>query len=157
MNRSVVYITSFAMSRYLPADVTPWSAAVYPPKGFTYPKADWTDIRRNGFWTRPRDFTNEANPLAAYRYALMDLYDSRRSDAEQWLAGLTGSVALCCWCPYDKAAQRQLKDWGSFVCHTAVIGEFLSSRLKVPVWYDADRLRLTTLTQKWTVPQASTT
>lgn len=151
-----VYITSFAMSRHLPPGVESWSAAVYQPKGFNYPKATWADIRRNGVWTRPRDFTAAANPLEDYRKSLLSLYESRHEEISAWLQRVgPGPVALCCWCPYDKAAQRQLKEWGSFVCHTAVIGEYLSAKLKVVVWYDADRLKLTTLTQNWKVPQGA--
>lgn len=148
-----VFISSFVMSRYLPVDMPKFSVAVYQPKGYGFPKAYWADIRESGAWIRPRDFISESLPLVAYRSALWDLYAGRHEAIERWVEDLAGSVALLCWCPYDKAAQRQLKDWGSFVCHTAVIGEYLSTVLKVPVWYDADRLKLTTLTQNWNVPQ----
>lgn len=148
-----IYITSFARAKHLPSGVVPFSAAVYQPKGYDFPKAQWADIRRDGAWIRPRDFLSHDNPLIAYREALLNLWSSRLVEIEQWLSLREGPTALCCWCPYDKAAQRQLKDWGSFVCHTAVIGEYLSQEFKVPVWYDSDRLRLTTLTQNWNVPQ----
>lgn len=55
-----------------------------------------------------------------------------------------------CWCPVEKAAIRQLKEYGSFICHTSVIGEFLATEFGVPVWYDSDRLFMTVLTQHGT-------
>lgn len=146
----MIYLTSFFKAKELPDDVTRYSAAVYQPAGYRFPKAEWTDIRdSDGEWIRPRNFLTSAEPHQAYRERLLRLYHSRISEAQRWLEtqGFQ-SASLHCWCPYDKAAQRQLKEWGSFICHTAVIGEFLSTELKVPVWYDADRLRLLPLEQK---------
>lgn len=148
MSKHPIFISSFAMSHYFPPDVPKFSAAVYQPKGYNSPKAHWADIRRNGAWTRPRDFISKPSPLIVYRSALWDLYASRHDAIERWIEDRAGSTALLCWCPYDKAAQRQLNEWGSFVCHTAVIGEYLSTVLKVPVWYDADRLKLAVLEQR---------
>lgn|SRR5574338_467333 len=145
-----VYLTSFFKSKELPDDVERYSGAVYQPKGYTFPKAGWTDIRDNdGKWIRPRDFLSSQSPNSEYRERLYRLYCSRLSEAERWLDSIRlPSASIHCWCPYDKAAQRQLREWGSFICHTAVVGEFLSTELKVPVWYDADRLRLLPLEQK---------
>ncbi|HJS83819.1 MAG TPA: hypothetical protein VJ742_13415 [Nitrososphaera sp.] len=143
-----IFLTSFAMSKYLPIKVVPWSAAVYQPTGFKYPKATWTDIREDGKWMRPRDFLDAEKPLLAYRAKLYSMYESRLEDAEKWLSELQAPAALCCWCPYDKAAQRQLQQWGSFVCHTAVVGEFLIDKFQLPVWYDGDRRKMSVLTQK---------
>jgi hypothetical protein len=145
-----VYLTSFFESHKVPKDVEKFSAAVYPPKGYEWmPKAAWTDIRNNkGDWTRPRNFVNAENPLQAYRDALYELYSGRMLEASKWLTERQGAVALCCWCPSDQAAQRQLKEWGSFICHTAVLGEFIYTEFAIPVWYDANRLRMTVLSQK---------
>lgn len=142
-----VYLTSFFKVKQLPSNVEVFSAAVYPPKGYeALPKADWTDIRdsrRN--WIRPRNYINAEWPLAAYRQALWRLYLGRQLEASAWLSVRQGDVALCCWCPRDRAAQEQLARWGSFVCHTAVLGEFIDKTFHVPVWYDADRLKLAVL------------
>lgn len=144
----MIYLTSFDRSVKLPKTIKKLSAAVYQPYGFKYPKVDWTDIRdQNGNWIRPRNFLGEPSPLIAYRQALIDLYMSRLPEAQDWAWSLEGDVALCCWCPYDKAAQRQLKEHGSFVCHTAVLGEFISNALQLPVWYDGDRRQMAVLTQ----------
>lgn len=146
----MIYLTSFFKSKELPKDVEPWSAAVYQPKGYNYPKAGWTDIRedKTGEWIRPRMFEGYPNSRKAYRDWLMHEYQQRRDEASIWVYSQEGDVALCCWCPYDKAAQRQLSDWGSFICHTAVVGEFITKEFKVPVWYDADRLNMTVLGQE---------
>jgi hypothetical protein len=146
----VIFITSFFEITNLPEGVKPWSAAVYQPKGYELPKAEWTDIRdKSGRWIRPREFIGTDNPPAAYREALYELYNSRMIPALQWYNKVRGTdVALCCWCPHDKAAQRQLEEFGSFICHTAVLGEWLHSTTGVPVWYDSARLQMLPLTQK---------
>jgi hypothetical protein len=145
----MIYLTSFKRSGELPDHVERFSAAVYQPKGFSYRKAEWTDIRNpEGTWTRPREFVNDPNPALAYRNTLLSIYSSRIFAASTWLSSLEGDAALLCWCPYDRAAVRQLKEWGSFICHTAVLAEFLSVDLKTPVWLDSDRLFMTVLTQK---------
>lgn len=146
----MIYITSFRQSIVLPERVERWSAAVYQPKGFNYPKAAVWDIRPTEFgetqWVRPREFVGHDEPLMAYRETLLNLYAARDHAIKQWLNRLQGAAALCCWCPYDKAAQRQLLQWGSFVCHTAVVGEHLTNQ-GVEVWYDGDRRKMTVLTQ----------
>jgi len=143
-----VYFTSFQMSAVLPPGVTRMSVAVYQPKGYDYPKVDWTDIRREGHWIRPRDFLSFEQPLVAYHDALYALYMERKQEAEWWRDATPWDVALCCWCPYDQAAQRQLKDFGSFVCHTAVLSEYIYNELGVAVWEDGNRRHMAVLGQK---------
>lgn len=138
-------ITSFQRSHGLEAV---FSAAVYQPKGYNYPKAEWADIRRDGAWTRPRDFIGEDEPLLQYHHALLNLYSQRREEISLWLAEVGTfwrEFVLCCWCPYDRAAQRQLQEHGSFVCHTAVIGEALELWHGVQVFYDSDRRNMKVL------------
>lgn len=146
-----VFLTSFFLSRGLPEEVARYSCAVYQPQGFDYPKVDWTDIRDDqGNWIRPRNFLSEPNPPAAYRQALMNLYDRRLAQAKYWALDVAAEgrdVALCCWCPYDRAAKRQLEQFGSYICHTAVLSEFIFTRLGLPVWEDGDRRQMYPLTQ----------
>lgn len=143
-----IYLTSFMRSHSLPPGVVPYSAAVYQPKGYSYEKVAWTDIRpAGGQWIRPREFLSEDEPLDGYRQALLSLYGSRKEAAVAWRDSVPHDVALCCWCPYDRAAQRQLDQFGSFVCHTAVLGEFIYNELGVAVWEDADRRKMAVLTQ----------
>lgn len=144
-----VYLTSFRQSHSLPAGVVPYSAAVYQPRGYSYPKVAWTDIRReSGEWIRPRQFLHAERPLEAYRDALLKLYESRLLQAQTWAEQTEHDVALCCWCPHDRAAKRQLEEWGSFVCHTAVLSEFIYKRLLIAVWEDGERRHMAVLAQK---------
>lgn len=145
----MIYLTSFFRVKELPDGVRAYSAAVYQPKGHTLEKVAWTDIRNDrGEWTRPRNFLSSDRPLAEYRESLYAIYYDRIDEARRWLDSLDGQpAALCCWCPFDRAAQRQLREFGSFTCHTAVIGEFLEE-LGQRVWYDTDRLRMSVLTQQ---------
>lgn len=101
------------------------------------------DIRPGyqGTWIRPREYVNLNAPLDGYFMALLDLYASRAADADEWLQSVGDNVAVCCWCPYDKAAQRQLKEFGTFVCHTAAVGRFLQE-LGYGVAYDLDREKM---------------
>ena len=146
--RPTVYISSFRKSKRLPEGVEKWSAAVYQPKGFDFPKAEWCDIRVDGTWQRPRDFLEAESPLHAYRAALLRTYRSRSEEAALWLSELAGPAALLCWCPYDRAAQRQMEQFGSFVCHTAVLAEVLRDDHKCNVFLDGDRLMMAVLTQE---------
>ena len=151
-----VYFTSFFKSKYLPDGVEPLSAAVYQPKGFSFPKVAWTDIReQGGAWIRPREFVGVSlknpegiDPALVYRDYLLKHYYSRLEAAERWADSLTHDVALCCWCPRDRAAQRQLKEFGSYICHTAVLSEFCHNELGLTVWEDGDRRQMAVLTQR---------
>lgn len=142
-----VYLSSFFRAKQLPEGVVPYSAAVYQPSGYAFPKVAWTDIRKNGAWIRPRNFLHEDNPVKAYHDALYDHYRTRTEEAVEWAKTCDHDVALCCWCPFDKAARRQLKEWGSFICHTAVLSEFVYNELGVPVWEDGDRRHMAVLNQ----------
>jgi hypothetical protein len=116
-----------------------FSIAVYQPHWMPQlPKLDVFDIRDHGKWTRPRDFVDREDPLKAYAEHLWRLYDERHHEISKTLAGLPEEAALCCWCPYDKAAQRQLQQFGSFVCHSEVVGQVLEYH-GVSVGKDADR------------------
>jgi hypothetical protein len=124
-----------------------WSSAVRQPDWLPQrPKAEWMDIRPTprAKWTRPRLFLDHpSDPLVGYFDALMDLYESRLSDVERWVETTADHehTWVCCWCPYDTAAKRQIEEWGTFVCHTAAVGLVLE-RMGLPVVYDKDRGRM---------------
>lgn len=131
----------------------PFSVAVYQPKGVELPEVAWAKItKQDGTWIRPREFISEPDPLRAYHVALLGHYDCREAEAREWFDALkwqVGShncIGFCCWCPYERRAQEQLAEHGSFVCHTAVLGEWIETRLGVPVWYDSDRRKMKDLT-----------
>ena len=157
----MIYLTSFSRSRCLPNRIQRWSAAVYQPKGFDYSKAQCFDIRNKfGNWIRPREFISKKHPLLLYRKALLKVYKGRANQILRWLNNAAGptnkDIALCCWCPNEKAAQRQLNEWGSFVCHLSVVGEYLADYTEELVWYDSDRLSMAVLTQKEVMSKMNT-
>lgn len=89
--------------------------------------------------------------LERYHYRLLDMYTKRwERDLELGLSlerdhfDQHEDVVLCCWCPYDRAAKRQLEDCGSFVCHSWPVESFLKE-LGIEVVRDADRERMVTL------------
>lgn len=168
-----VFLTSFKVyhERYgqPPTWKTPpvgYSIAVYQPHWYSQLlKLDLFDIRdEHGQWVRPRNFIPEPESreeelvrgvdpalLRRYHNTLLGMYEKRwRHDLELGLSlrrdhfDQHEDVALCCWCPYDKAAQRQLRDYGSFVCHSWPVETFLLE-LGVPVVRDIDRERMVRL------------
>ena len=139
------YLTSFKVNADKGLDQHPdnmaWSSAVYQPHWLPQlPKAEWMDIRPDGKnWIRPREFIDQDRPLDEYFQALAELYASRQAEVEEWIEGLTTyHNIICCWCPYDRAAKRQIERWGTFVCHTAAVGDFLQG-LGYEVLADEDR------------------
>ena len=149
MSVSGFYLTSFKVAYELGfanhEDNEVWSSAVSQPHWYPQrPKAGWMDIRpvAGGTWIRPREFISMDKPLEGYFQALQELYNSRRDEALEWAETRpVPNVVICCWCPYDKAAQRQLAEHGSFVCHTAAVGEFLKG-LGFGVVADEDRKKM---------------
>jgi len=157
------YLTSFKAYRADKGhlDIPAYSIAVYQPKGFSYPKLDMFDIRDEaGNWVRPRDFVGEGHDAAKpapdllrrYHDRLFELYRDRWQAVQQFgqnafeIAQLVPLLsgedsALCCWCPYDRAAQRQLRDYGSFVCHSWAVESFLME-MGVEVVRDQDRQQM---------------
>jgi len=124
-----------------------WSGAVYQPHWLPQrPKAEWMDIREDGHsWIRPREFMDRNLPLDGYFQALQELYESRLDQIWKWADAarlLEGVVTwVCCWCPYDQAAKRQLAEYGTFVCHLAAVGRMLN-QLGFKIQYDQDRTRM---------------
>lgn len=110
----------------------------WEPRDFV-PGGDWSPHRRE-----------DPDLLRRYHDTLLGMY-RERWDVVQEYAANTGQpalpesdIALCCWCPYDKAAQRQLEDYGSFVCHSWPVETFLR-KLGVDVHRDVDRQRMVRL------------
>jgi len=129
------------------------SIAVYQPKWYPQlPKIDYFDIRNEkGSWIRPRDFVPpnhdrtkfDFSIVEAYATELIHQYHLRYTDIWDWLKEnqlfQRSDIALCCWCPHDKAAGRQIKDFGTYVCHSAVVEKFLNDHFDVDVIRDKER------------------
>ena len=136
-----VLLTSFQQSRqdqgqdpYLRFSISRWQ-----PAGFAYPElsflAPWDAAGRP---IRLRDF---AGSLSGYHDALWQRLVEQRDKVEEFLDYLSeySQFALCCWCPYSRPAQRQIKQFGTFVCHSMVVKPFLEQYPGVSVQLDDDR------------------
>ena len=134
----MILLSSFVRARAKDFPLPAYSAAVYQPEDGRFEKAQWADIRRSGGgWIRPREFENWKHPLNGYFAELYSLYGKREREILRWV-DRHEDCALLCWCPYEKAAQRQLRAYGSYVCHLGVIEAFLRERW-VTVKVDDDR------------------
>jgi hypothetical protein len=126
---------------------------MYQPRQYGFSRVDWALIGKpdGSNWIRPRNFIDLPDPLAAYKAALWIRYNERTELAHAWFHSIeqafpgVAGVAFLCWCPYDQAAQRQMREHGSFVCHTAVLGEWIENRLGHRVWFDHDRRHMKAL------------
>jgi len=147
---AAVRLTSFRMHHEGNQDRRGASIAVYQPKWYPQlPVIEGFDIRHNGQWTRPRDFMPEDHDatvpdpglLEMYHDTLLGMYARRYEQIGAWLGTHYGEWDFCCWCPYDKAAKRQLHDYGSFVCHSWAVESYLHV-YGIPVERDGDRQQM---------------
>jgi hypothetical protein len=47
---------------------------------------------------------------------------------------------VCCWCPFSESTRNQIKTFGTFVCHTGIIGQVVNHlRPDIDVYLDLDR------------------
>ena len=150
-----VYLTSF--KRYFESKCMPgYSIAVYQPRWYQQlPKIDMFDIRdATGQWTLPRNFVvvdgsgkqtnSDMDVLRAYHDTLVAMYHERYKVPGSF-PEITKDVAFCCWCPYEKAAKRQLEHYGTFVCHSMAVETFLKE-IGINVLRDKDREKMVRLT-----------
>lgn len=128
-----IILTSFVEAKKL-KQTDPWSGARSAPdfaKG--WPVARWAQPkdREVGFPWLLRDFGGEGmgKTRGYFAYALNE-YRNRWPEIKTWLYDrqvAMKDVALCCWCPYSKTAQAQLKQYGTFHCHLGVIGHIFDT------------------------------
>lgn len=135
-----VYLTSFVKS--VEYNCPKYSVARRQPKGFNYPELKFlAPISSTGEILRLSTFPND--PVANYAIALKEAYKYRWDVIKSWLCSLSEDIALCCWCPYSKSTQRQLKEYGVFVCHTGLVGQMIRKwRPDIEVVLDSDREKL---------------
>lgn len=159
IKRPPIILTSF-QQRHLMKDILKqwqpkwkaYSIAVYQPQWFdTLPKCSAFNILdKNNIWIRPRNYEKFRKPLVQYGQDLYELYHTRRARIERWLTLIQKyeRVYLCCWCPYDRAAQRQIKQHGTFVCHSAAVEWFLRENFGIVCIRDNDRDKMIELPWK---------
>lgn len=74
----MIFLSSFIGQKKVDQKIPRWSAAVYQPSGYNFPKAWCWEIKdKLGCWIRPRNFLNFARPELAYRDSLFGEYLSR--------------------------------------------------------------------------------
>ena len=125
-----------------------FSVARWQPKGFNIWALDFLAAEgAGGVELHLRDFKDPLKEFAAaYREGLKE----RWSKVETWLGEIDPeeSIVLACWCPYSKATQEQMSRFGSFCCHTGLIGRLVQKfRPDVDVVMDSDRLNY--LVKEW--------
>jgi hypothetical protein len=117
-----------------------FSIARFQPAGFAFPELTFlaaTD--KNGEKLLLRDF---ANPIEGYERALAEGYAARWDKIQAWLDSLQPdkSIVLCCWCPYSQSTKDQIRDFGTFCCHSGIIGQLVNKyRPDISVVLDSDR------------------
>jgi hypothetical protein len=93
----------------------------------------------NGERIRLRRFED---PINGYIDCLRDAYSSRWDTIEIWMNSLknTEQHILCCWCPSSSVSKEQLVKYGTFFCHTVLIGKMLKiHRPDLIIKLDEDR------------------
>jgi len=117
-----------------------WSGAVYQPKGYTFPKVDWMDIRDDdGLWIRPNRYLHYPQPAQGYLLNLYSHYQTRRYAADWWVDNLRHDETnyVACWCPNERAAVKQINDFGTYICHLSVVEVFINDHYQDEVeWVD---------------------
>lgn len=129
-----------------------YSIAVYQPEW--YPEVEvakcFNILDDRGRWIRPRNFIPDGHDgrpdrdlMNRYFRALLLNYESRAEEIQRWVQDHrhSQSVYLLCWCPHDRAAKRQISQYGSFVCHSAAVGYYLRQQ-GCDVVYDNDRRKM---------------
>lgn len=144
----MVVFTSFRKSQNFNGEK--FSIARFQPKGYRYKELRFLAAEdEKGGKILLRNFEN---PIEDYREVLRRSFKARGTAIRGWLESLSPDVdiVLCCWCPYSKSTQEQIKKRGSFVCHSGLIAQMIRKyRPDVPVELDDDRQKY--LIDEWRV------
>ncbi len=129
----IVVLTSFKQSTKLSG--LKYSIARWQPKQYSYPELD--------IFTHPYMLRDFGGDVQAFYGAVSSLFQTRLYEIEQWLEQSTDSYPsiLCCWCPYSSVSRAQIKEFGTFVCHSEVLAPLLGG-YGIEVFRDPDRTRL---------------
>ena len=140
----MIFLSSFVRARlYAERGVPIYSVARWRP-AWTHAQ-EWSDLPflaaadRSGAPIRLRD---HAAPISGYCATYGAALAVRWAEVGPWLASLDhgAHAVLACWCPYSSAGRRQIAAFGTFFCHTVLIGELIrAARPDVPVRPDKDR------------------
>ncbi len=115
-----------------------YSVSRWQPYQYTYDVLDFFGAYNiDGDRLRLKD-----SSISEYKHELYKYYVHRRKDINEWLISLDQKqhIILCCWCPYSKNTQKHIKEKGSFICHTGLIGKIIQKfRPDIEIILDNDR------------------
>lgn len=117
-----------------------YSVSRWQPKGFFYPDLSFLGAY-DKFGNRLR-LKGQERPLSTYKDNWLSYLDSNRKQVDEWIYSLDNDIdiALCCWCPHSQSTKRQMKVYGTFACHTGIIGQVLNKfRPDIQILMDKDR------------------
>ena len=142
----MLILTSFKKSKKYVGQK--FSIARFQPSGFVYPELTFLAATgANGEKLLLEDFEE---PILGYERAYLAGIKSRWPEIKQWLDSLDNNktIILCCWCPYSLATKAQITNFGSFCCHSGIIGQLVNkSRPDISIIMDDDRKYK--LLEKW--------
>jgi hypothetical protein len=138
-----VIITSFRESdkilKSFP-DIEPWSVSRWQPKGYFYNTLEFLGAY-DKYGHRLQLRGREDNPLDGYKEDWKGWLKVNVKPLNRWLKSLDNheDIMLCCWCPHSKATREQMKKFGTFACHTGLIGRLINiNRPDIQLWLDFD-------------------
>jgi len=137
----MIVLTSFKESKRIlkiVPDIDVFSVSRWQPLKYHYDELDFLgafDIEGNRLRLKN-------SSISEYKHKLFEYYISRRQEVNEWLLSLDNDkhIMLCCWCPDSTATKKQIKKYGSFVCHTGLIGKLINKfRPDIEILLDNDR------------------
>ena len=136
-----VLLTSFNISikieKMFP-NIEMFSVSRWRPKGFN----NYKTLENLGAYDKHGQKLTLNNGIDTYKKELFKAYVKNWKWIEKWLTELSNDniIGLCCWCPYSKSTKLQIKTYGSFVCHTGLIGKMINKyRPDIEILLDMDR------------------
>ncbi|MCK5021579.1 MAG: hypothetical protein KAS32_31515, partial [Candidatus Peribacteraceae bacterium] len=120
-------------------DANFYSVSRMQPSGFTYEDLPFLAARD----ISGRKLSLKESGTDGYKQMLYDFYDSvMDTEIKPWVESLNPSNidVLCCWCPFSESTRNQIKEHGTFVCHTGLIGKMVHEmRPEIEIYMDMDR------------------
>jgi len=141
-NNMSVILSSFKKSKKilnLFDNIKPYSVSRFNPSGYPYERLEFLSAYDvNGNRLRLKGSSPEQ-----YRHEWLKYIVKNKEIVFNWLDNLDNNVhiLLCCWCPYSQSIKKQIKNYGSFVCHTGLIGNLINKyRPDIELILDKDRV-----------------
>lgn len=136
--KNMIIFTSFKNSHLYAGEK--FSVARYQPKRFYYTELSFLAAEdENGHRIKLR---NTEDSIAQYKKAFRRGCKVRWTEIDEWLKSLdeASDYVLCCWCPYSQSSDKQLKETGSFACHTGLVAQLIKKhRPDIKILLDDDR------------------